>query len=241
MVNTNQRPPSSSTNPPSVNTNQRPPPSSSTNSTMDDDDVNSPNHPLFLHQQDHPGLVLISKKLTRSDNYGSWKRSMMIALNTKNKMKIINGNLQNQRINGERDLRKRLVQFLMGLDECYANIRGQILLMNPMPTIAKAYSMIRNSYNNNARGGRNYNQCESLVRGTSNSHYQIRKGVFKKGVICGSCSKEGHIREECYKLVGYPIGHPLYGKYKPPNTPKFTTQDNSVHKSINMTVTQGNT
>nr|GEZ83313.1 reverse transcriptase, RNA-dependent DNA polymerase, Gag-polypeptide of LTR copia-type [Tanacetum cinerariifolium] len=158
MVNTNQRPPSSSTNPPSVNKNQRPPPSSSTNSTMDDDDVNSPNHPLFLHQQDHSGLVLISKKLTRSGNYGSWKRSMMIALNAKNKMKIINGNLQNQRINGERDLKKRLVQFLMGLDECYANIRGQILLMNPMPTVAKAYSMIRNSYNNNDRGGRNYNQ-----------------------------------------------------------------------------------
>ena len=31
----------------------------------------------------------------------------------------------------------------MGLDECYANIRGQILLMNPMPNVAKAYSMIR--------------------------------------------------------------------------------------------------
>lgn len=32
---------------------------------------------------------------------------------------------------------------MMGLDECYANVRGQILLMSPMLSVAKAYSMIR--------------------------------------------------------------------------------------------------
>nr|GEU60519.1 UBN2_3 domain-containing protein [Tanacetum cinerariifolium] len=50
---------------------------------------------------------------------------------------------ENGIVNGERDQRKRLVQFLMGLDECYANVRGQILLMQPMLTVAKAYSLIR--------------------------------------------------------------------------------------------------
>nr|GEX30670.1 cysteine-rich RLK (receptor-like protein kinase) 8 [Tanacetum cinerariifolium] len=50
---------------------------------------------------------------------------------------------KNGRINGERDQRKRLIQFLMGLDECYANVRCQILLKNPMPIVAKSYSMIR--------------------------------------------------------------------------------------------------
>nr|GEU95502.1 homogeneously-staining region [Tanacetum cinerariifolium] len=52
--------------------------------------VNS-DHPLFLHQTYHPGLILILKKLTGSDNYSSWKRSMIIALNAKNKMKIVTG------------------------------------------------------------------------------------------------------------------------------------------------------
>ena len=65
------------------------------------DDVTSPNHPLFLHQNDHPGLFLISKKLTGSDNYGSWKRSMMIALNAKNKLKIVNGEFVEPRINSD--------------------------------------------------------------------------------------------------------------------------------------------
>ncbi|GJU46620.1 cysteine-rich receptor-like protein kinase 8 [Tanacetum coccineum] len=74
--------------------------------------------------------------------------------------------------------------------------------MNPLPTVAKAYSMIkqeekqregftskipvttalsahsnsyRSSYNNNARGGRNYSQGESLMRGSSNNYYQVRR------------------------------------------------------------------
>ncbi|GJR74414.1 cysteine-rich receptor-like protein kinase 8 [Tanacetum coccineum] len=81
-----------------VNTTQHTSPSSST-STMPDDDVNSPYHPLFLHQQDHPRLVLISKKLTGLDNYGSWKRSIMISLNAKNKIKIINGDFVQPEIN----------------------------------------------------------------------------------------------------------------------------------------------
>ena len=47
-------------------------------------------------------------------------------------------NCDNGRENVERDQRKRLIQFLMGLDESYADIRGQILLMQPLPTIVKA-------------------------------------------------------------------------------------------------------
>ena len=34
------------------------------------------------------------------------------------------------------------MQFLMGLIESYSAIRGQILLMNPLPDVAKAYSSI---------------------------------------------------------------------------------------------------
>ncbi|GKB91393.1 hypothetical protein Tco_0963665 [Tanacetum coccineum] len=49
-----------------------------------------------------------------------------------------------------------------------------------------------------------------------------------KGVI-GNCSKEGHSSEECYKLVSYPIGHPLYGKYRPLN------QKTNTPRAVNMT------
>ncbi|GJU81846.1 cysteine-rich receptor-like protein kinase 8 [Tanacetum coccineum] len=47
-------------------------------------------------------------------------------------------NCENRRENVERDQRKRLIQFLMGLDKGYSNIRGQILLMYPLPTADSA-------------------------------------------------------------------------------------------------------
>ncbi|GJW54776.1 cysteine-rich receptor-like protein kinase 8 [Tanacetum coccineum] len=61
------------------------------NTTITQDNINSPHHPLYFHLNDHPGLLLIAKKLKGSDNYGTWKRSMLIALSAKNKLKLING------------------------------------------------------------------------------------------------------------------------------------------------------
>ncbi|XP_075086080.1 uncharacterized protein LOC142168821 [Nicotiana tabacum] len=37
---------------------------------------------------------------------------------------------------------KRLIQFLMGLNETYNVVRGSILMMNPLPTIAQAFSLL---------------------------------------------------------------------------------------------------
>ncbi|GKC95968.1 cysteine-rich receptor-like protein kinase 8 [Tanacetum coccineum] len=138
---------------------------------------------------------------------------------------------ENGRVNGERDQRKKLIQFLMGLDKGYSNIRGQILLMYPLPSTAKAYTMARqeekqregltakptnstifNTYTNHSRPSTSYNNSTS------------RKSGFRKGVYCGNCGKEGHFQEECYKIVGYPVGHPLHGKYQPPKTVNKSTR-----------------
>ncbi|KAK9096011.1 hypothetical protein Sjap_021508 [Stephania japonica] len=42
----------------------------------------------------------------------------------------------------EMDSNDKLMQFLMGLSDSYDHVRNQILVMNPLPSINKAYSMI---------------------------------------------------------------------------------------------------
>ncbi|XP_071694259.1 uncharacterized protein [Rutidosis leptorrhynchoides] len=321
----------------------------STPNQTNNEDTNSPNHPLFLHQHDHPGLILITKKLTRSENYTTWRRSMTIALNAKNKLQIVTGDYaepdansrnkapwdrtndmiiswilntiteqignsisfvnsaaalwkelqenysqldghriyqlsneitqlkqtdctvevyyqklkgfwdeldalespyvctcqctcENGRTNGERDQRKRLMQFLMGLDECYANIRGQLLLMQPLPTVAKAYGMIRqeekqrevnsiktsnsialSSYSSN----RNYNSNGNRWNTNKTTGTYERRSPFKKGISCGNCGLEGHNKEECYKIVGTLQGIHYMGNtnlHQNHNIPKLLTQ-----------------
>ncbi|GJV04921.1 retrovirus-related pol polyprotein from transposon TNT 1-94 [Tanacetum coccineum] len=56
----------------------------------------------------------------------------------------------------------------------------------------------------------------------------VRKSPFRKGVYCKNCSKEGHYGAECYKLVGFPPGHPLHNKYIPP------AQRNNQNPRVNM-------
>lgn len=37
---------------------------------------------------------------------------------------------------------RRLIQFLMGLNEEYTVVRGSILMMSPFPTMAQAFSIL---------------------------------------------------------------------------------------------------
>ncbi|XP_057969382.1 uncharacterized protein LOC131158529 [Malania oleifera] len=51
-----------------------------------------PTHYLHLHPFNHPGIVLVSHPLTE-DNYETWSRAMLLALQAKNKIKFIDGTL----------------------------------------------------------------------------------------------------------------------------------------------------
>ncbi|GKC52619.1 cysteine-rich receptor-like protein kinase 8 [Tanacetum coccineum] len=57
------------------------------------------------------------------------------------------------------------------------------------------------------------------------------------GVTCGNCGKEGNTKDTFYKIVGYPIGHPLHGKYQPPR-PQRKSQEYKPNGTLNMATTQ---
>lgn len=42
----------------------------------------------------------------------------------------------------EKDMSEKLLQFFMGLNDGYDHVRNQILLMDPLPSVNKAYSMV---------------------------------------------------------------------------------------------------
>jgi hypothetical protein len=145
----------------------------------------------------------------------------------------------------------------MGLDDSYTNIRGQILLMQPLPLVAKAYSMLRqeekqrdsikqssktpialNYFRNSPYIPPHRNNSPNTPSNTASNNSSDRRNNFRKYVFCAYCKKEGHSKEECYKLLGYPPGHPLHNKYQTPSQRSANTNrgTRSVHMATSDTL-----
>nr|GEW05557.1 cysteine-rich RLK (receptor-like protein kinase) 8 [Tanacetum cinerariifolium] len=138
---------------------------------------------------------------------------------------------ENGRLNGARENKKRLIQLLIGLDESFANLRGQILLMQPLPIAIKAYGMLRQE-----KKQREKNKTYSDT-GNHWGDLNTRRSTFRQRIICGNCQKEGHYKNECYQIIGYPIGHPLHGKVRPnSNNRALTTRPRAVNMVVRSDV-----
>lgn len=110
-----------------------------------------------------------------------------------------------------------LSQFLMGLNDVFTSIRGQILLMKPLPTLSQAYFMLLQEENQRS----SHNSQHLLETTAMNVKVQSNKSKqnFPKksdnSEVCDYCHNSGHIREKCFFLHGYPDWHRLHGKPKP--------------------------
>ncbi|KAL6191946.1 hypothetical protein ACLB2K_038335 [Fragaria x ananassa] len=72
----------------------RPLPKTDESSTVPNDSFKAePSNPYFIQHLDHPGLVLVSK-LLNGDNYSGWKRAMVRAPNSKNKLGFVNSSIK---------------------------------------------------------------------------------------------------------------------------------------------------
>lgn len=86
----------------------------------------------------------------------------------------------------------------MGLNETYNAVRSQILLMDHLPTVNHAYSMLMQE-----QSQRKHNSSNIGVDPIPFSSVQM---VQKKSFFgtCDHCKIKGHKRENFYRLVGYP-------------------------------------
>lgn len=50
-------------------------------------------NPFYLHHNDHAGLVLVTDRLSSGADFHSWRRSVRLALNVRNKLGFINGTI----------------------------------------------------------------------------------------------------------------------------------------------------
>lgn len=113
----------------------------------------------------------------------------------------------------------KLSQFFMGHNEHFTATRGQILLMNPLPNITHAYSMLLQEENQcNFATQMSTTVPDNLtmnVRINSSNVKETNRKVVDSSVDCDSCKRTGHLKEKCFVLHGYPNWHSLYGQPKP--------------------------
>ncbi|KAK4380821.1 Retrovirus-related Pol polyprotein from transposon RE2 [Sesamum angolense] len=126
------------------------------------------------------------------------------------------------RITAEEENLTKLVQFLMGLDDSYDNIRNQILVMDPFPSVNKAYSMVLRVERQRMVNTQTGDSAENVAlqtkwldnrgnNGPRNGSQNLNRGGFrgkimidKRSQVCGNCGRTGHTKDTCFKLHGVP-------------------------------------
>ncbi|KAF7842363.1 uncharacterized protein G2W53_004661 [Senna tora] len=105
----------------------------------------------------------------------------------------------------------KLMQFLLGLTPSYDVIRTQILNLTPLPSINKAYAMVVSdesqrqinlTYSANSEGSSA--MMAKVFQGKNDGTNFKKRDLSKKDKYCDHCKVNGHTRETCFKIHGYP-------------------------------------
>ncbi|KAJ0810676.1 putative RNA-directed DNA polymerase [Helianthus annuus] len=104
--------------------------------------------------------------------------------------------------------KEQLYEFLMGLDGEFSIIRTQILATKPIPSLGNAYHLVAEDEQQRAITGvkKPVNETmafqTSMKRGGPSS--RIGQKENKNVAHCDHCGRDGHTRDGCFKIVGYP-------------------------------------
>nr|XP_023877705.1 uncharacterized protein LOC111990145 [Quercus suber] len=99
--------------------------------------------------------------------------------------------------------KEHVFHFLMGLNDSYGTLIGQILLIEPLPTLSKQLDPVAMYVN----GSKSFQGNQGNARNNG--------GNFKKErPVCTYCAFTVHIADKCYKLHGYPLGYKPKGGNK---------------------------
>ncbi|XP_068644988.1 uncharacterized protein [Aristolochia californica] len=99
-----------------------------------------------------------------------------------------------------------VMRFLMGLNDSFSHIRGQILLNEPLPSINKGYSLIIQEERQREIGSVMLPAIPLAATIVVVKLVHQNKSNTRRP-ICSHCSIPGHTLEKCFKLHGYPPGY----------------------------------
>ncbi|XP_074336717.1 uncharacterized protein LOC141673888 [Apium graveolens] len=128
--------------------------------------------------------------------------------------------------------------------------RGQILMMNPFPSIAQAFSLIKqeerqrqgyvssNAFLVNVKI--NASTVSTIANANTGTASNDMLNSKKQGLRCNYYHKEGHTKEHCFKLIQYTLRGRGQGKFSGdqggfrthPAQMQTNQQANNVHQSV---------
>ncbi|XP_021734091.1 uncharacterized protein LOC110700810 [Chenopodium quinoa] len=96
--------------------------------------------------------------------------------------------------------------FLIGLDDAYASLRGQLLSQDPLPSVDKAYQQLVQA--ERLRGG----SGDSAVARENPMAFKLQHEPASKPQrssdnsekFCNHCNRVGHDKTGCFQIHGYP-------------------------------------
>nr|KYP59020.1 hypothetical protein KK1_014445 [Cajanus cajan] len=113
-----------------------------------------------------------------------------------------------------------VMSFLMGLNDSFSQIRGQILLSDPLPSIENFFSLVLQDEAQReiaVTSSPPVANSDNIAFTVNSSQPATSRNRFtkKERPRCAHCDILGHTKDTCYKLVGYP---PNYFKNRTTNT-----------------------
>ncbi|XP_070049710.1 uncharacterized protein [Nicotiana tomentosiformis] len=190
------------------------PPGVSTTSVID------PFHPLYLHPSDTPGTILqqfissasqgsydIATYYTKLKGY--WDEFYTISLGKPCTCGAMH----------EFNEAQKLIQFLSGLNETYSTVKSNILMIGPISSVEKTYSILirdekqreinsgsqpfssdSTSFIANSNSNSGSNQPNTTRNCTQMMNFEPRRSILS----CKYCKNPGHTVNKLYKLHGFP-------------------------------------
>ncbi|KAL0317466.1 UNVERIFIED_CONTAM: hypothetical protein Sangu_2160900 [Sesamum angustifolium] len=104
------------------------------------------------------------------------------------------------------------MQFLIGLNDSFDKVCNQILMMEPLPSVTKEYSMVLHVEKQREVSSvfsstlqNSGMQTRGTMQGTNTRNNWKRKATAdKRNQICAHYGKTWHLRENCIETCGYP-------------------------------------